>query len=301
MEEQKSSSNKKIIIIALLALLAALGVYTMRSGSKFKEAEDFLKEEKKQILSNLTSMEEKYDTAIAQNNSMSEELTIERDRIIAFKDSVLNLKNANWSLIRRYKGQINKLESTNNRLMAVADSLFLVNNDLTIQRDSVTGKLIEQTSVNDTLMAQNTDLAAKVKIGGALRANSIKALAMKLKSNGKYIETDKTQKAEAIRVTFRLEANEIATPGNKEAYIVIQNPSGKVISEKGTFTLRDGKEMPYTDQTTVDYKNAEEDVVMFVDKISQKFVKGTYTIKVYVEGSLVGASRLELKDSFLGL
>ncbi|HBK71785.1 MAG TPA: hypothetical protein DDZ39_09055 [Flavobacteriaceae bacterium] len=301
MEEQKSSSNKKIIIIALLALLAALGVYTMRSNSKFKEAESFLKEEKKQILSNLTSMEEKYDTAIAQNNSMSEELTIERDRIIAFKDSVTNLKNANWSLIRRYKGQIGKLEATNSRLMAVADSLFLVNNDLTIQRDSITGKLIEQTSANDTLMAQNTDLAAKVKIGGALRANSIKAMAMRLRGNGKFTETSKAQKAEAIRVTFRIEANEIAIPGDKDAFIVIQNPSGKVISEKGTFTLRNGKDMPYTDKTVVPYKNAEEDVVMFVENITQKFVKGTYSVKVYVEGNLVGATRLELKDAFLGL
>ncbi|HBS11934.1 MAG TPA: hypothetical protein DEO36_05225 [Flavobacteriaceae bacterium] len=301
MEEQKSSSNKKIIIIALLALLAALGVYTMRISSKFKEAESFLKEEKKQILSNLTSMEEKYDTAIAQNNSMSEELTIERDRIIAFKDSVTNLKNANWSLIRRYKGQIGKLEATNSRLMAVADSLFLVNNDLTIQRDSITGKLIEQTSANDTLMAQNTDLAAKVKIGGALRANSIKAMAMRLRGNGKFTETSKAQKAEAIRVTFRIEANEIAIPGDKDAFIVIQNPSGKVISEKGTFTLRNGKDMPYTDKTVVPYKNAEEDVVMFVENITQKFVKGTYSVKVYVEGNLVGATRLELKDAFLGL
>ncbi len=301
MEEQKKSSNKKIIIGVLLALLVALGVYTMRNNSKFKASEEFLKQEKEQILGNLTSMEEKYDTAIAQNNSLSEELTIERDKIIAFKDSVQNLKNTNWSLIRRYRGKIADLENTNNRLMAVADSLFLVNNDLTIQRDSITGKLIEQTSANDTLLAQNIDLSEKVKIGGALRANSIKALAMRLRGNGKYDETSKAQKAEAIRVTFRIEANEIATPGDKEAFIVIQNPSGKVISEKGTITLLNGQEMPYTDQTVVDYKNVDRDVVMFVDKITQKFVKGTYTVKVYVEGSLVGATKLELKDAFLGL
>ena len=301
MEEQKSSSNKKIIIGILLALLVGLGVYTMRTNSKFKASEEFLKQEKEQILGNLTAMEEKYDTAIAQNNSMSEELTIERDRIIAFKDSVQNLKNTNWSLIRRYRGKISELQKTNERLMSVADSLFLVNNDLTIQRDSITGKLIEQTNANDTLLAQNMDLSEKVKIGGALRANSISATAMRLRGNGKYAETNKAQKAEAIRVTFRIEGNEIATPEDKEAYIVIQNPSGKVLSEKGTFPTNDGKSLPYTDQTTVDYKNVDKDVVMFVDKIPQKFVKGNYTVKVYVEGNIVGASKLELKDAFLGL
>jgi len=40
---------------------------------------------------------------------------------------------------------------------------------------------------------------------------------------------------------------------------------------------------------------------MFVENITQKVVKGNYTIKVYVEGKLVGASKLELKDAFLGL
>jgi len=301
MEEQKSSSNKKILIGILLALLVGLGVYTMRTNSKFKASEEFLKQEKEQILGNLSAMEEKYDTAIAQNNSMSEELTIERDRIIAFKDSVQNLKNTNWSLIRRYRGKISDLEKTNERLMSVADSLFLVNNDLTIQRDSITGKLIEQTTANDTLLAQNLDLSEKVKIGGALRVNTVAATAMRLRGNGKYAETTKAQKAEAIRVTFRIEGNEIATPGNKTAYIVIQNPTGKVLSEKGTFTSNDGKELPYTDTDVVDYKNVDRDVVMFVEKIPQKFIKGNYTVKVYVEGNIVGAAKLELKDAFLGL
>ena len=59
MEEQKSSSNKKIITGVLIVLLVALSVYTFRQNSKFKASEEFLKQEKEQILGNLTSMEEK--------------------------------------------------------------------------------------------------------------------------------------------------------------------------------------------------------------------------------------------------
>ena len=96
---------------------------------------------------------------------------------------------------------------------------------------------------------------------------------MKLKSNGKYEITKTAQKTQAIRVNFRLEQNEIATPGDKEAYIVIQNPSGTVISEKGTFMLKNGDEVPYTDQTVATYNNADLDVVMFVENITQKICK----------------------------
>lgn len=301
MEEQKSSSNKKIIIGVLIALLVALGIYTLRNNSKFKASEEFLKQEKEQILGNLNSMEEKYDAAIGKNNELSDELIIERDKIVAFKDSVKNLKNANWSLIRRYKNKIADLEKTNERLFFINDSLTIVNNLLEVEKDSITGKLIEQTSFNDTLMAQNINLSKKVEIGGALRVSTVKATAMRLRTNGKYIETNKAQKAEAIRVTFRLEKNEIADQGEKQVYIVIENPSGTVINEKGTFTSKNGEEVPYTDQTIADYNNADLDVVMFVENVQQKFVKGFYTIKVYVEGNLVGASKMELKDAFLGL
>ncbi|MCB0458998.1 MAG: hypothetical protein R2821_00810 [Flavobacteriaceae bacterium] len=301
MEEQKSSSNKKIIIGILLALLVALGIYTYRSASKFKESEEFLKQEKEQILSSLTDMEGKYDAAIAKNNELSDELLIERDKIVAFRDSVKNLKNANWSLVRRYKNRIAELEKTNERLFFINDSLTIVNNLLVVEKDSITGKLIEQTQFNDTLIAQNIDLSRKVEIGGALRVNTVNATGMRLRTNGKYMETNKAQKVEAVRVTFRMEKNEIAELGDKQVYIVIKNPSGAVISEKGTFTAKDGEEIAYTDQTVANYNGAELDVVMFVEKIPQKFVKGFYTVAVYVEGNLVGASRMELKDAFLGL
>ncbi|HHC78843.1 MAG TPA: hypothetical protein ENK46_03100 [Flavobacteriia bacterium] len=301
MGEQKSSSNKKILTGILIALLVALSIYTFRQNSKFKASEEFLKQEKEQILGSLTSMEEKYDVAIAQNNSLADELTVERDKIIAFKDSVKNLKNTNWALVRRYRKKIKDLEAKNERLFFLNDSLTIANNLLEVEKDSITGKLVEQTSFNDTLIAQNMDLSKKVEIGGALRVSTVKAIPMRLKSNGKYSETNKAQKAQAIRVNFRIVKNEIATPGDKEAYIIIQNPKGTVLSEKGTFTAKNGEEIAFTSQDTFDYQNNDLDEVMFVDKIPQKFVKGTYTVKVYVEGNLVGATKFELKDAFLGL
>ena len=301
MEEQKKSSNNKILLGLLLALLVGLGVYTYTSNSKHVEAENFLKEEKQQILGNLTTMEEKYDNAIASNTSMSEELKIERDNIVAFKDSIKNLKGTNWRLIRRYRGKIADLEKTNEKLLFANDSLQLVNNMLIIEKDSITGKLVEQTIFNDTLIAQNLDLSKKVEIGGVLKVNSVSTTAMRERSNGKYAETNKAQKTNAFRVGFKVQKNEIAVPGEKQAHIVISTPGGKILNQKGTFVLKSGQEVGYTDDSTVNYENADLDVVMFVDNITQKLDKGIYTVKVYVDGLLVGASNLELKDAFLGL
>jgi len=301
MEENKKSSNNKILIIALTVLLFALIGYTFYNNNDHKEAVKFLQDEKEQIIGNLTAMEEKYDIAIAQNTSLSDSLTIEKDKIVSFKDSVKSLKKINSNKLRRYRNQLANLEATNERLLIEVDSLRLFNNLLTEEKDSINSQLEVQTNYNDTLVAQNMELARKVEIGGAINVENVKVTAMKMRSNGKYTETNKAQKTDAIKVNFRLLENEIATPGDKEAYIVLRNPKGQVINAKGTFILEDGAESKYTDQTIVNYENANLDVVMLVERKGEKYEKGTYPIEVYVDGKLVGGARLELSDSFLGL
>lgn len=301
MEENSKSSNSKILIIALTVLLFGLIGYTFYNNNDHKEAVKFLQSEKDQIIGNLTAMEEKYDVAIAQNTSLSDSLTMEKEKIAVLKDSVQNLKNINSSVLRRYRGQLATLEKTNSRLLDEVDSLKMANNILTEEKDSINSQLTIQTNYNDTLVAQNMELARKVEIGGAINVENVQVTAMKMRSNGKYTETNKAQKTDAIKVAFRLIENEIAEPGDKEAYIVLKNPAGQVINAKGTFMMLEGNEAKYTDQTIVNYENADLDVVMLVERKGDKYESGIYPIEVFVEGKLVGSANLELNDSFLGL
>ena len=301
MQENNKSSNNLVLIIALTVLLFGLIGYTFYNNNDHKEAVKFLQDEKEQIISNLTAMEEKYDVAIAQNTSLSDSLNIEKIRIISFKDSVKNLKKINSRTLSRYRGQLATLKATNDRLIEEVDSLRLQNNLLTEEKDSINTQLKIQTTYNDTLIAQNMDLAKKVEIGGAISVENVKVTAMKIRSNGKYTETNKAQKTDAFKVEFRLMENEIASPGDKEAYIVLQDPKGHVINAKGTFILKDGNELKYTDQTIVNYENAALKVVMMVDRNGEKFEKGAYNVLVYVDGKLSGRTKIELSDSFLGL
>ncbi len=301
MEENSKSSNSKILIIALTVLLFGLIGYTFYNNNDHKEAVKFLQSEKDQIIGNLTAMEEKYDVAIAQNTSLSDSLTMEKEKIAVLKDSVQNLKKVNSSVLRRYRGQLATLEKTNSRLLDEVDSLKMANNILTEEKDSINSQLTIQTNYNDTLVAQNMELARKVEIGGAINVENVQVTAMKMRSNGKYTETNKAQKTDAIKVAFRLIENEIAEPGDKEAYIVLKNPAGQVINAKGTFMMLEGNEAKYTDQTIVNYENADLDVVMLVERKGDKYESGIYPIEVFVEGKLVGSANLELNDSFLGL
>ncbi|MCF6297229.1 MAG: hypothetical protein L3J08_04470 [Flavobacteriaceae bacterium] len=301
MEETNKSSNNKTLLIALAFLLLALIGYTFYNNNDHKEAVQFLQDEKEQIIGNLTAIEDKYDIAISQNTSLSDSLTIEKGKIIALKDSVMKMTKVNSSTLRRYRNQLSSLKSTNERLLVEVDSLRLTNNLLTEEKDSINSQLELQTSYNDTLVAQNTDLAKKVEIGGKINVENVVVTALKKRSNGKYTETNKAQKTDAMKINFRLIENEIATPGDKDAYIVLKNPKGQIINAKGTFILKGGAEAKYTDHTIVNYENSNLDVTMLVERKGDKYEKGIYPIQVFVEGKLAGEAKLKLNDSFLGL
>jgi hypothetical protein len=302
MEEKSKSSNNKALIIALTVLLFALIGYTFYNNSDHREAVKFLHDEKEQIIGNLTAMEDKYDIAIAQNTSLSDSLAIEKEKIIEFKDSVQQLKKINSSTLRRYRNQLAKLEATNERLLVEVDSLRLVNNLLTEEKDSIISQLDIQTTYNDSLVVQNLELAEKVEIGGAINVENVNVTALKKRSNGKFTETNKAQKTDAIKVEFRLSENKIATMGDKEAYIILTNPKGQVINAKGTFLLVDEvTELKYTDHTIINYENADLDVVMLIERKGDKYQKGEYGIQVFVEGVSAAEYKFALGESFLGL
>ncbi len=129
----------------------------------------------------------------------------------------------------------------------------------------------------------------------SLSVNNISIEALQSKK-GKYIETDRSKKIHALRLTFRIKENYLSKKGYNDAFVVIHSPKGKVISEKGTFTLADNKEQSYTDSTTIFYNNQSIKIIMFIDKLIHKFTKGTYTVGIYIQGHKVGSSTFKVNS-----
>ncbi len=162
------------------------------------------------------------------------------------------------------------------------------------EKGGVKNKLVIPGNWGIEQKGQNSDVPETVIINKALIMSTVNVSAMKIKPNGKYIETDIASKTHAIQVNFKLSKNSFIKAGNKTIYIVIQNPKGKVINEKGTFVLKNGQELSYTDQTTTYYYKTNLDVTIMSDRFIQKIVKGTYIVKIYIEGELIGMTLLIL-------
>ena len=293
MEENKKSNSKTIVIILGVLLLGAIG-YTVYNNTEHKKLTDAIEEEKTEIEGNLDNMIVKYEEAIGQNTSMSNELSIERDRIIALRDSVKGLKATNYSLIRRYRKQIGKLEETNRRLFFMTDSLTGANQLLTMDLDSANVKITKQLAKFDTLSLKNLQLSEKVAIGSALKVGTAKVLAMRERSNGKLVETSRSRNTDAFRINFTIDKNEITEQGERQVYIQIVDLKGNTIASKGELTFND-MQINYSDQTIVNYLNEPVDIISLVEVDRDSISKGLYNVNIYIENKFVGASRITLK------
>ncbi len=293
MEENKKTNNKIIVIVLAVLLLGILG-YTLYNNSEHKKITDAIEEEKLEIEGNLDSMIVKYEEAIGQNTSMSKELSLERDRIIALRDSIKGLKATNINLIFRYKNQIAKLEETNRRLFFMTDSLTGRNQLLTMDLDSANVKISDQLAKNDTLSIQNLHLSEKVAIGSVLKVSSAKILAMRERTNGKLVETSKARNTDAFRINFTIAKNEISEQGERQVYIQIVNSKGNTLASKGALTLKDDK-ISYSDQTIVNYLNESIDIISLVEVNRDTIDSGIYTVNIFIEDKFVGATQITLK------
>ena len=294
MEENKKS-NTKLIIIALAVLLLGALAYTFYTSTEHKKLTDQIEGEKLEIEQNLDSMIVRYEDAIAEKTSMSGELIVERDRIIALRDSIKDLKVVNYSLLRRYKGEISKLEESNKKLFLLNESLKTSNQLLTTNLDSANVVITRQIAQNDTLTTQNLTLAEKVAIGSELKVSTAKAIAMRERNNGKLVETSRSRNTDALRINFTIVKNEISEQGDRQVYIQIMDSNGKTLVPKGEFMLRDSTKVSYSDLSMVNYLNEDIDLISLVEVNRDMMKSGLYTVNIYIDNKFVGATKIELK------
>ncbi|UMB53220.1 hypothetical protein MKD41_12865 [Lutibacter sp. A64] len=295
MEEEKKS-NSKIIVIVLAVLLIGALAYTFYNKSEHKKLTDAITVEKEEIEQNLDKMIVKYEDAIGQNTSMSNELAFERDKIIALRDSIKGLKASNLNLIFRYKKQIAQLEETNRRLFFMNDSLTGANSLLTKDLDSARVHITRQIAVNDTLSLQNISLAEKVAIGSVLKVNSAKVLAMRERNNGKLVETSRARNTDAFRISFTVAKNEISEKGERQVYIqIVDVTSGTTVASKGEVTVSNDETINYSDTTAINYLNEPLDVVSLVEVDRDLIERGVYAVNIYIDNTIVGVTKITLK------
>jgi cell division protein FtsL len=295
MTEAKSNNGLKVIAGLLLVLLVGLVIYTV---SLYKEKQDNtlqLNKEKELVVEDLTSLRSEYDKAILESNATNDELVSARDNIAKYLDSVKTMR-LDIAALGKFRRQVSVLTKERGQLLRKVDSLTRYNSRLVMQRDSTFVELEKQTVFNDSLVVQNTQLADAVERGSALNISKLSVDAVKERSSGKLVSTQRAGGTDKFKVCFTLTNNAIAQAGDKQFFIEVLDPQGNVLGESFSKTAESGASVTYSKATSFYYENKALDVCDFINKPAGDFQKGNYMVNVYDNKlKLLGTSKFALK------
>lgn len=296
METEKSNSSLKAIVVVLALLLAGSLAYIFKMTTDSKTMQTELtneKSEKEKFLIELEELKATYDKALEDNTTLSDDLEAEREKVI---NLIADLKKSRGDAasLQKYREQYFALDKKMKSLMAENESLKAKNQILTTERDSTIVVLGQQKRFNDTLVVQNENLAKTVEKASKLIIMNLRTQAIKVRSSGKQIDTDKASRADQLKVCFAIAANEIAKSGDKMYYVQIIDSKGNVLGEKKTQNFND-MTLIYSFTTTVAYDNKAVDVCEFLDGKGKDFEKGTYFVNIFDKSELVSKTSFSLR------
>lgn len=296
MENQKNNSSLKAIVVVLALLLVGSLVYIFKMTNDAKTLQTEIttvKTEKETVLDSLNVLKVTYDKAIADNTTLSDDLVAEREKVV---NLIADLKKSKGDAdsMRKYRTQFNQLQSKMKTLVAENDNLKKENKTLTTQRDSTIVVLGEQKKFNDTLVIQNENLAKAVEKGSKLVVMNLRTQAIKQRSSGKQIETEKASRADKLKVCFAIAANAIAKTGDKTFYVQVIDSKNNVLGDKKTENFGD-MSLTYSFTAVVAYDNKSVDICEFLEGNGKDFEKGTYFVNIFDKGDLVSKTSFTLK------
>ncbi len=291
MENQKNNSSLKAVIAVLAILLVGSLVYIFKMSSDVESVQTEIVKagsEKELVMKDLQDLKATYDAAIAENTSMSEELLVERDKVVNLMDE---LKKSSGD-VSKYRNQVKSMQGHMKELIAENEGLKKQNVTLASQRDSTVVVLGEAQKFNEVLVGQNEELSKTVEKGGKLSILNLQTAAYKLKSSGKEIATDKASRADVLKISFTIAENSIAKSGDKDYYVQVIDSKNNVLGEAKTINFAD-KVLSYSFVSRVKYEN--KTVQVSQDLAGKDFVKGLYSVNIFDKDQLVSSTSFTLK------
>lgn len=295
---QKKSSNKGIVygLIAAMALLITYIAYQHFSTQKLIEEKVSIGIEKNELLSQLEEMQLRYDTLSTDNADLQANMDYQQLRIDSMLVVIKKNKADAWT-IRQLRKETESLRTIMKGYLHTMDSLNTLNIELQAENIEIKGDLSLEKQKTKNLEKKSEDLNKIITKGAQLQALGMWAGAIKMRSNGKQIETDRANKADKVKSCFTLSENAIAKSGNKNLYFRVISPEGIVLTDNNstgqTFDY-DGVKGIYTMLRKVDYQNQPLDICIYWD-IPNPMTPGFYIVELYADQVLIGRTSFDLK------
>jgi hypothetical protein len=299
MMETKRQKSNRVYPIVILLLLLVIGALLYMNNSKQVEIVD-LEDEKELLRYDLKDYITRYDNIKTDNDSLRAVITRERDQLVDLLDSINSLRAGDLARLKHLQQTLHRYKLENQRLMAVADSLWSANIRLTEEKAQVEAALDEEVERSVGLAQDKARLSREVTRGAVLQATALQIEAFRVRSNGNESATQRASRTERIKACFTLAANPIAASGPTTIYMRITSSNNQVIvfprqdNMTRTFSFN-GSPLMFSVSKEVLYENSMMSDCIALDIPSgEKLEKGLYKIEIYTETYKLTEGQIEL-------
>lgn len=290
----RNSGLKAAIVVLALLLMGSLA-YVYKLNQDKNEVDSNLTKtmtEKEKFQAELEAKIAEYDTAISDNTALKGELEEEQAKIVELLEKIKK-SNGTVAELSKYKNEYVKLKREMDNLIAENNVLKENNTKLTKNLDSTIVVLSNAKTANDTLVAKNENLSKTVEKAQKLSVLNLTTLAVKQRSSGKQIDTDKATRADVLKIGFTIAENQVAKTGDRTYFVQVIDSKNNVLGDKKTETFGTTY-LPYSFQKTVKYEN--KTVQVQEDLPVKSITAGTYFVNVFDKnGELVSKNSFQLR------
>ncbi len=282
----KSLRGYKIVIAILAIILAAISVlyYNINRRQQLQYRE--LEVVRDSIKNDLTNLISEYDSIQYQNDTISARL-VEANELV---EQLKYERRLNYNRLRAYEKEVGTLRTVMKRYLRQIDSLNNLNKKLINENVSYRKEISSANLRAERAEEKASELKNKIQQGAIVRARDIMLVALNAKGN----TVSRVKQAATLRVDFTINANELATPGNRTVYVRITSPDGYILSTEQTPSFEfEGGKLSYSASREVDYQNEDLDVSIFYN--GSGFTAGTYKIQLYSGGYMMGSTEVALR------
>lgn len=298
MENQKQGKSTQYALIVLLLLSLVANVFQFKNNRDDVQVRDFkidtletirIDLEKELATSGLEL--EKYRGISANLDTL---LNDANDKIAAQEARIRKLISSEKNqgkLNKKLKAELEELRKLKEEYLEKIDQLITENEQLKQENE------IKAAAINQ-LYEEKKGLQSKVTTASQLKAEYVKVNAYKQRNNGKFVETSLAKRTNKLEVKLTVMDNKVAEPGDKMVYVIIKEPTGKILAgaSMAKFNMAEtNEEMNATASYKLAYNGEKQDVVLAYEGEDKALTPGTYSIEVYIDGTLVNTSNYILR------
>lgn len=306
--------DTKSLLLGLLSIvLIGTWIYHLYDKSRYSDFKKVISSEdslaiiqgvrdslQRNFTASLNKMDARLDSSVTDADSLKTLLDAKLKEVYRLRNEInLILKNGGSSRhdIALAKEKIKELETLVDDLKTQKLSIEEEKQSLNEKMNSLNGDIAGLQESMNRLSAENKKLSDKLSLASLFVASDIHLNPVTLK-NEKEQETSQARKVIKLVVSFNVQNNSTQFE-NAELYIVIIQPDGTAIKnediwENTSTQLYDGKEISFTRKIKFQYEKGESKNLIFsID--APEYFKGTYTLKIYQNGHLIGQAKKDLK------